>query len=86
MQIEISYAQDMFGVEEYHEERIEVFKFVFERAIENAMTMLGNAVISFEYNPDTRKFRYLHSIKINEAMLLSAIDRSNFELKDFLAE
>jgi len=74
----------MFGIEEYHEERIETFKFIFQRAIENTITVLSNPVITFEYNPETRMFKYLETIKMNETILLSAISRNKHELKDYL--
>lgn len=74
----------MFGIEEYHEERVEIFKYIFIREIEKSITIQSNPVITFEYNPETGKFKYIELIKINETILKSAIERCNHSLKDYL--
>jgi hypothetical protein len=59
MRIVIEPTEDVFETEEYHNEIIEHFKFMFTRYIENTITIKHNFVVTFSYNPNNGTFKLL---------------------------
>ena len=60
MQLEILLKSEIpYEAQEYHEHRIDTFKYVFERLFldQYASRIVSNPVIEFEYNPVNGKFK-----------------------------
>jgi len=83
---EINHTKDIFETKEYHLPTINTFKFLVKRAVSNFYRFTIRIVVTFDYDPNERKFKLVKTDKKNTIDIIEKAISFDSKLSDFISK